>query len=181
MEIPHKYQKYCIRHQAGTAFRLEDDKTSLYAKTGENEVWSLRIDHGVISDKEQGQQKCDFMVYDEYKKKSHLIELKGMVIDRAINQLSETVTTLKHHEEVSFLVRGQKKVYAYIVSPGQQKMPRGGDSKKRELARKLAGCSTQKVEDIFELIKFVKVVKKTNAKNMDKYQMICSPKDPLIF
>lgn len=181
MEIPNEYQKYCTRHQAGAAFQLKDDKTSLYARAGENEVWSLQIDHGVIPDEKQGLKKCDFMVYDESKRQSHLIELKGMVIDRAINQLSETVTILKHHRELSFLVQGQKKVYAYIVSPGQQKLPRGGESKKRELARKLAGCSRQKVEDIFELVKYVKVVKKTNAKNKDTNQIICSPKEPIIF
>lgn len=96
-------------------------------------------------------------------------------------QLSETLKNLEEIQDLIFLIKDQNIVNAFIVSPGRQVIPRGNSSKSRLLAQKLSKYSKIKVENIHDLIKYVKVVKKSNAKGEDGAHIINSPLTPIIF
>ncbi|HHV11947.1 MAG TPA: hypothetical protein GXX75_16860 [Clostridiales bacterium] len=181
MKIEKKYEPYFEVQEAGKRFTLADEKTKLYLQANGNAIWKVKVDKGIIADVTAGINKCDFIIYDEIKEETHLIELKGAIIDKALIQLEETLKNLEEEQELVFLIKGQKIVNAFIVSPGRQEIPRGINTKSRFLAQRLSKHSKIKAENLFDFIKYVKVVMKSNAKGDDGNHILCSPSVPIIF
>lgn len=180
MKIPARLKKYYEYIEKDNRITLKDDQTKLYIKAKEA-IWMITVDGGIITNDGQSIRKCDYMICGEVKRTTHLIELKGKVIDEAYKQLKETIKYLMTNHEVSYLIKNRDIVDAYIVSPNAQKIPKGLNSHERELAKSLAAKCKLKPLDIFSLINYVKVVPKQAKLVIEKQHIICSGQAPVEF
>jgi len=158
--------------KANEKFTLSESRTSLYIQLKSDKT-EVKIDGGIIEDDGSGQRKCDYLLFDEDNKSTHLIELKGTVIDRAYSQLENTVKSISEDScKEKYLMEKLKLLEAYIVSPAP-KIPQNVDSKERSLAKMLAAKSSQKQNNIVDLITYVRVVSKgANGVKKDRYIII---------
>lgn len=108
-----------------------------------------------------------------------MIELKGSVIDEAYKQLNATIKNISADKNILYLINGRDRLDAYIVSPNTQRIPKGGNSHERELAKNLASRSKIKPKDITELIHYVKVVPKQVKLVNEGQRIICSGQAPV--
>lgn len=129
----------------------------------------------------QNQQKCDFLIYCQNKPQTCFIELKGENISvkdsyNPYSQIIDTINFLQKEEELKCLVNSSMEKHAFIVSPGRQKLPKGIETKERQLWQKLVrfGGSKSKISD---LVHYVKVTKSDRFSN--NQQIICSSKSPV--
>lgn len=172
MKVPAQLKEYYQCLERDNRITLNDEQTKLYIKAKET-IWIIKVDRGIVDNVKQAVRKCDYLVYGEIKETTHLIELKGSVIDEAYKQLSETIKNMTMNDEISYLIEGRNMVDAYIVSPNTQRIPKGHNSHERELARHLASKCKSKPKDIISLINYVKVVPK-QAKLIKEQQHILS-------
>lgn len=180
MKVPDHLKRYYSCLEKNSKITLKDEQTKLYIKAKE-EIWVITVDRGIIPNIKQAVRKCDYLIYGEIKGTTHLIELKGSVIDEAYKQLNETIKNIIANEDISYLLEGRDVVDAYIVSPNSQKIPKGINSHERELARHLASRCRVRQADITELIHYVKVVPK-QARLVKKGRHIeCSGQAPVEF
>lgn len=181
MKINEKYLNYMDKVSARQRCTLRDAQTSLFIQAGEDEVWKVRVDGGIIQKTGEKDRKCDFLIYSERKKQTHLIELKGAAIRAAFEQIERTVLALDKDEDLFFLVQKQRKTDAYLVSPGRQEVPKNINSQKRRLGTMLARYSSEKVEDVMELVHRVRVVSKSNMRQDNSGVILNSNDQPIIF
>lgn len=130
-----------------------------------------------LMSKQKGEKKCDYLIYSS-DGTTHLFELKGTVIDKAFEQLKNTLPLLDAEQDLSELVKNRSRVDAYIVSPMQITYPQNISSQKRMLAQKLSKrCSNQeRPKNILDLVKFVKVIPgKKSSKIIQKEDAIICP------
>lgn len=125
------------------------------------------------------QKKCDFLIYCANKPQTCFVELKGENISgkdayNPYGQIIDTMEFLKKEEKLNGLLNAEK--HAFIVSPGRQKIPKGIETKERQLWQKLVQSGVAKAK-ISDLVHYVKVTKTDKFSN--KEQIICSPKSPL--
>lgn len=178
MKIPDKLAKYYVCLKKGDKITIRDEQTKLYIKAKET-IWVITVDRGIISNLTQKIRKCDYLVYGEAEKNTHLIELKGSVIDEAYKQLNATIENIASNKEISYLIEGRNKLDAYIVSLNTQKIPKGINSHERELAKKLAQRCKHKPSDIMNLINYVKVVPRQTKLVKERQRILCSGQAPL--
>lgn len=129
----------------------------------------------------QGQQKCDYLIYCQNLPQTSFIELKGENISikdgyNPYDQIGDTIQYLKREKELKSLVNTNVEKHAFIVSPGRQKLPKGVETKERQLWQKL--MQPQRISKISDLIHYVKVTKSDRYSNNNN-QIICSPKSPV--
>lgn len=127
-----------------------------------------------------GQQKCDYMLYCVNKPQTCFVELKGANISaksdyNPYDQIIATIGFLKNDEDLIKLVDDKTEKHAFIVSPGRQKIPKGIETKERQLWKMLVqkGVATE----IYDLIHYVKVTKSDRYSN--NKSIICSNKSPI--
>lgn len=175
-------KKYTTILPAGGKLTLAESKTKLYI-LAENILEIVKVDEGIIRDGKISSRKCDYLVFDRANRQTHLVELKGQETIQAAKQLQQTLIYLENRKDCEFFVENCQVVDAYVVSPGRQKIPKGKDSKERELARKLASKSKRKFKDILRLIAHVKVVDKKEEISYDAKSrtIISSAKAPVTF
>lgn len=92
------------------------------------------------------------------------------------SQIIDTINYLQKDEELRCLVSSKIERHAFIVSPGRQKLPKGIETKERQLWQKLVQFRGEKSK-ISDLVHYVKVTKSDRFSN--KEQIICSPKSPV--
>lgn len=129
----------------------------------------------------QGQQKCDYLIYCQNLPQTCFIELKGENISikdeyNLYDQIGDTIKYLKQESELKSLVNTNVEKHAFIVSPDRQKLPKGVETKERQLWQKL--MQPQKKSKISDLVHYVKVTKSDRYSNNNN-QIICSPKSPV--
>ena len=122
---------------------------------------------------------CDYIVLGVNTNKTHLIELKGANIEEAFLQIGKTIEFLLRDSEVSCLVEEKERMDAYIVSPGRQKIPDIHSQAEKDLAKKLVRGSKVKPRDMYELIRFVKVVPSQKKLSEKGRQILSSGKAPV--
>lgn len=152
MIVPAQFRECYRCLEKNNRMTLKDAQTKLYIKAKET-IWIITVDRGIIPNVKQAVRKCDYLVYGEIKETTHLIELKGSVIDEAYKQLNETIKNMINHKDLSYLIEGREIVDAYIISPNTQRIP-GINSHERELAKRLASKCKSKPIDIINLIKY---------------------------
>lgn len=160
---------------------VESDKNSyMPIEVNDENVYLTEPDGKLISDI-QNQHKCDFLLYCQNKPQTCFIELKGENISakksyNPYSQIIDTINYLQKEEELRCLVGSKMERHAFIVSPGRQKLPRGVETRERQLWQKLvqAGGTKSKITDF---VHYVKVTK--SDRFSDNEQIICSPKSPV--
>lgn len=180
MKIPKGDEAYFELVKNGERKTLSDAQTKLYLKA-KQELYVVTVDRGIVKDVQPGIRKCDFLIYCEGQKTTHLIELKGAVVDEALKQLKETVQRIEMLEEEKFLITNQDYVDSYIVSPMRNKIPQGISCKERELAKTLARRCRKKPSNMMNLIQYVKVTSDQKKISNQNRHIICSHKAPLEF
>ena len=130
---------------------------------------------------DHGQQKCDFLLYCSDLPQTCFMELKGANISsksryNPYDQIMDTVRFLQKDEILRNLVNSDVEKHAFIVSPGRQKIPKGIETKKRQLWQLMVQNGKEK-KKIYDLIHYVKVTKTDRYSNND--QIVCSPKSPI--
>lgn len=181
MNIPGKYETYFSYIKAGDNIELQDDQTKIIVRDRQD-CFRIIVDKGIINDESNGIRKADFAVSEQSDGNFYLIELKGAVIDAALEQVLKTVETVECSDELKTLLKGRSKVIACIVSPNRQQIPKGGNSHERNLAKKLYAKSKEKTQDMYDLIYYVKVVQKQEQPviNRKTRQVVCSNRNPLV-
>lgn len=129
----------------------------------------------------QGQHKCDYLIYCQNLPQSCFIELKGENISikdeyNPYDQIGDTIQYLKKEYELKSLVNTNVEKHAFIISPGRQKIPKGVETKERQLWQKLMQPHSK--SKISDLVHYVKVTKSDRYSNNN--QIICSPKSPIV-
>ncbi|WP_205744221.1 hypothetical protein, partial [Enterobacter roggenkampii] len=71
------------------------------------------VDRGIIPNVKQEIRKCDYLIYGEIKGTTHLIELKGSVIDEAYKQLNATIKNISADKNILYLINGRDRLDAY--------------------------------------------------------------------
>lgn len=129
----------------------------------------------------QDQQKCDFLIYCFNKSQVCFIELKGENISikesyNPYDQICDTIDFLRTENELKSLVKENNEKHAFIVSPGRQKLPKGVETKERQLWKKLSQPGVK--SRIPDLVHYVKVTKSDRYSNNGS--IICSSKSPVV-
>lgn len=179
MEIKKSDENYFCLKNTGERITLSDQKTRLVIEAG-SKMYVVKVDDGIIKDSSHGIKKSDYLTAGLENQFTHLIELKGAIVEAAYKQLQDTIKNLENETSYGELVKNREYVDAYIVSPNMQDIPRGINRKELALAKILAQKSRRRSENILDHIHYVKVV--PNAKNaIEKNNRItCSGKTPLV-
>lgn len=180
MTIQRQDQKYFKEMSKGSTETLADAQTKLVIKAEGQRMLLVTVDHGVVRNVEPDIRKCDFLTYGLEKPYTHLIELKGKTIKKAYDQLCKTIENIVSQSDYPELVQNRDRIDAYIVSPGQQSIPRGNNDKEKQLAELLAKRSRKRVSNIFDLVHYVRVVPKLNKQVEKGRKISCSGKVPLL-
>jgi len=164
----------------GTTHNVRDSKTTLHF-TVENKCYKVKVDGGIVKNTRDGIKKCDYLLYDENSRVTHLIELKGEIIERAYLQLESTVDNIKE-SDYPMLLQKLKFLDAYIVSPLKETFPRKRETKEKDLLDKLRKvCGIKKgSKEVFKLIKYVRIIPNEKFTEKDN-RIICSGKNPMMF
>lgn len=179
MNPPKKYEQYFEKLADGSRKTLKDSNTKLFIRV-RREMYLVTVDRGIVQDVRDGIQKCDYLLYDEINAKTHLIELKGEIIKKALEQLELSIENIRTVTDVCYLLEKLKILDAYIVSPERQQIPVGINSLERNLAGKLAKRCSERPKNILQLIKYVKVYPDGEKSEKDRH-IICSNRNPLEF
>lgn len=178
-----KYNELFECLKVGVVRNLKDKKsdknTSLPIRVCEENVYVTEPD-GKFIPSISGQKKCDYLLYCQNRPQVCFFELKGANISikktyNPYDQIIDTINFMEQEVELKGLVNGKVEKHAFIVSPGRQKIPKGVDTKERQLWRKLA--QNGKRTNIFDLVHYVKVTKKDRYSNTE--HIICSPSSPI--
>ena len=166
----------------GQRHTLSDEKTKLFLRA-KQEMQVVKVDKGIVKDEgiagENQIRKCDYLCKIDRQKWIHLIELKGKVIKDSFLQLENTPKAIEKKSTYGSWLQGLSRLDAYVVSPQRQKIPDDIDETKRRLCRRLALYCGERPENIFDLLKFVKVCPKVQ-KLVEKDGVIrCSNAHPL--
>lgn len=158
-----------------------DKNTFIPIESTEDDIYIAEPEKKLIPDAYK-QKKCDYLIFCIKKYQTLFIELKGENISskkdyNPYSQIIDTITFLQGEEELKVLVNAGIEKHAFIVSPGRQKIPKGIDSKERQLWQKLTqhGASKTKISDLVHYVKVTKTDRYSNKNN----QIICSPKSPI--
>lgn len=170
--------------EAGERRTLSDEKTKLFLRA-KQAMQIVKVDQGIVKDAgilgENQIRKCDYLCKNDAHKQVHLIELKGEVIKDAFLQLENTPNAIKEKSAYGSLLDGLSRMDAYVVSPQKQRVPADIDETKRRLCRKMASYSKERLENIFELLKLVKVGAKIKVLVEKDGVIWCSNECPLEF
>lgn len=178
------YQKKFELLELGTKKHLRDEKSDrgsfVPIEICGDSVYLSESDGKLIPD-DHGQQKCDFLLYCSDLPQTCFMELKGANISsksryNPYDQIMDTVRFLQKDEILRNLVNSDVEKHAFIVSPGRQKIPKGIETKKRQLWQLMVQNGKEK-KKIYDLIHYVKVTKTDRYSNND--QIVCSPKSPI--
>lgn len=93
--------------------------------------------------------------------------------------MQNTPKIIKEKSNQGALLDGLLRMEAYIVTPHRQKIPDNIDIAKVRLCRLLDSYGTEKVENIFDLLKFVKVHTKLSKSEEKDGVIHCSAEYPL--
>ena len=179
-----KYNESFELLKMGEKRNLKDEKSaknsSFPVVINDEKIYLTEPDGKLIPNMEN-QQKCDFLIYCQNRPQTCFIELKGENISakdsyNPYNQIIDTINFLHKEEELKELVNTNVEKHAFIVSPGRQKIPKGIESKERQLWQKLVQTGVPKSK-ISALVHYVKVTKSNRYSN--NIQIICSPKSPV--
>lgn len=179
-----KYNESFILLKSGEKKNLKDEKSDknsfMPIKVNDEKVYLAEPD-GKLIPNIQNQRKCDFLIYCQNKPQTCFIELKGENISvknsyNPYSQIIDTINYLQKDEELRCLVNSKIERHAFIVSPGRQKLPKGIETKERQLWQKLVQFGGEKSK-ISDLVHYVKVTESDRFSN--KEQIICSPKSPV--
>ena len=179
-----KYNESFELLKMGEKRNLKDEKSaknsSFPVVINDEKIYLTEPDGKLIPNMEN-QQKCDFLIYCQNRPQTCFIELKGENISakdsyNPYNQIIDTINFLHKKEELKELVNTNVEKHAFIVSPGRQKIPKGIESKERQLWQKLVQTGVPKSK-ISALVHYVKVTKSNRYSN--NIQIICSPKSPV--
>lgn len=180
MMIQKQDQKYFKEMRRGSTKTLADTQTKLVIKAEGQQMLLVTVDRGVVRNVEPNIMKCDFLTYGLEKPYTHLIELKGKIIKKAYDQLCNTIGNIVSQSDYPELVQNRDRIDAYIVSPGQQTIPRGINNKEKQLAELLARRSRKRVSNMYDLVHYVRVVPKWNKPVVKGRQILCSGESPLL-
>jgi len=126
------------------------------------------------------QHKCDFLLYSASARQTCFVELKGANISKKsgynpYDQIIDTIRFFQKESVLKTLVDGKTEKHAFIVSPGRQKIPKGIETKERQLWQFLVQDGRK--SKIYDVLHYVKVTKSDRYSNHD--QIICSPQSPV--
>lgn len=178
------YDKQFECLKAGEKRTLKDEKSEcnsyIPVQAKEETVYIAKPDGDLIPD-DLEQQKCDYVVYCPLRPQTCFIELKGENIEiktkhNPFDQILDTICYMQRDSGLKKLVQGNVEKHAFIVSPGRQKIPKGVETKERQLWQKLVQPQNRK--GISELIHYVKVTK-NDRYSSHKQQIVCSVKAPV--
>lgn len=168
----------------GETRSLKDSKSVINSfipiRVNEENVYVTEPDGKLIPDM-QGQQKCDYLIYCFNKPQICFIELKGENISikdsyNPYDQINGTIDFLKKENELKVLASANNEKHAFIVSPGRQKLPKGVETKERQLWQKLMQPGIK--SKVTDLVHYVKVTKSDRYSNNGS--IVCSPKSPVV-
>ncbi len=93
------------------------------------------------------------------------------------NPLKYFALTLQSKDELKELVDKKGGKHAFIVSPSRQNIPKGSNTKERQLWKKLILIGNEKGKQISDIVHYVKVTPSDKYSNHN--QIICSAKSPI--
>lgn len=171
--------------QNGRMYKLEDKKSEQNAYIPVNicdeNVFMSEPDGKLIPEIE-GQKKCDYLLYCMNQSQVCYFELKGKNISKKkehnpYDQIIDTRKYLKELPEYQRLFTPETESYAFIVSPEQQKVPKGISMRQRALLQELTRYQ-KKPEQTKEYVHYVKVTPSDRYSD-NNGRIICSSKNPL--
>ena len=153
----------------------------------ENERYTIRDENSavgaylpVVIPESNGQKKCDFLAITDDCEVKYFIELKGANLETAYDEILGTIQYLKkdsgHQEWVA--CKARSRAYGVISSPDRQRVPKVARSHEIALAKSLRNLNGQGVESMYDLILYVKVLKKGSCSRKGN-RIQCSPEDPM--
>lgn len=180
-----QYNVYFQILKNGSAKVLRDKKSEQNAyipiKITDDEVYVSEPDGEMIPQIED-QRKCDYLLYCLKQLQVCYIELKGKNIStkdkyNPYDQIIDTRKYLKTLSQYKSLFTQDTESHAFIVSPMQQKIPKGIELKERALLQELIKYQ-KKRPDKMSYIHYVKVT--PSSEYSDKGQkIICSSVCPI--
>lgn len=174
--------KVCLKQ--GQRYTIRDKTSDAGAHLpiiadNEDGITILAVDRGLIPDKFK-QKKCDFLAISSGFCRKYFIELKGANLETAYEEILGTIHYLKSDKRYcNWLVcKSNSEAYGIITSPGRQKVPKVHKNKERKLAEALLKLNSKSIDNMFQLILYVKVEKNDcYSKNGNHIQ--CSGNNPL--
>jgi hypothetical protein len=147
----------------------------------QNELLLLTIDDGIIPKTLQNQKMCDYAFYDEKNKRSNFVELKGVDIKHACDQIYDTISYFEKDEDLMGVVEGICLAKGYIVSPCAH-VPYIPDAHMKKLCKKLYYKSKDKYDNFLHHLVFVSCVPKNPGKaiKQDATHITISYNNPLL-
>ncbi len=180
MSLLIKYDRWIEKLSINETRKISEENSFLFVKS-QNQQLLLKIDGGIIPYNIQHQKKCDYAIYDEKNKNSNFIELKGVDIEYACDQVYETILFSEKDEDLKEIVIGLNLLKGYIVSP-RPPVPDIKNSHRNKLCRKMYNLSKNKLESLFHHLVFVRCIHKNPGKThqQDNICIVISHKNPLL-
>lgn len=178
--IPAEYTEFFELLEKSACKTLKEQNTALYLRTN-HRIYCVTVDNGIIENVRQGIRKCDYLLWDEKNKAIILIELKGVDINSALDQLKQTVTYITENQELDFMGHDIKYIFACCVS-NRNVVPKMIKDHERVLCKILRSKykGTTRINNIDDLLVFVRSNRnKQNSINDDKRTISISGSSPL--
>lgn len=157
MTFQNKYPEYVLELSKNQRETLRESKTFLYIKANSN-VLVIKLDKGIIPST-KCKQRCDFYVYNSNEKIGKFVELKGISVQDACDQIYDSIVCMESDGDLGCLVNGMNLLKGYIVSP-YFSVPDIDDTHRKKAYKKLHSKSRQKLEKVYDYLIFIRCVKK---------------------
>lgn len=161
--------------------KKSDQSVYIPIKATEDKVYVAEPDGEMIPQIE-GQHKCDYLIYCAKRLQTCYIELKGKNISskEAYNPYDQIIDTRKYFRTLAScecLFAQDMESHAFIVSPEQQRIPKGVELKERALWQELVKYRSKPIRTASP-VHYVRVTPSSRYSDNGQ-KIICSSRSPI--
>lgn len=166
MSLQSRYGNWVSILRSGQRATLREEGAFLFIRT-QDDVFIIQIDGGVIPNEIQNQLSCDFLIHNSVHKWTRLVELKGVDVEHACDQIRATIIFAEHDEDLKGILDDMDLLKGYIVSP-HFNVPDISNTHRTKVCQKLYDKSKHKLKTLFHHLVFVRCVPKNPGRSMDR-------------
>ena len=175
MSLQNKYSQ-CLKGNLdiGQRMTLSEEGVNLYIISSKH-VDVSHVDNCIIT---SNNKRCDYMIY--CKESTKFIELKGIDIEHACDQIYDTICFFENDEDLCEVVNNADYLMGYIASL-RPSVPAITNIHMKKACDKLFSKSRKKLESLFDHLIFVRCVSKlsSNYSSNGKRQILVNNSHPL--
>ncbi len=160
-----RYDKWREVLDVGQRKTLREEGAILPIKA-KNQIEVYMVDKGIIQEI-QNQNKCDYLILNTEEDASKFIELKGIDLEHACDQIHDTIVFFEQDDLLKYYVNEVGLVKGYIVSPNGA-VPDITNSHRRKTCDKLFRKSRNRLQSLFDHLTFVRCIPKITG----RYQQV---------